>query len=78
MKKEKLISFLEKAIITEETATTIYLQHYDAFSSRFDVDEKYKKEAKKIIKVLIAGNRKHKKICEMILNKIKRSKKHDY
>ena len=78
MKKKELLDVLEEARKTEESATTVYLKHLDAFSSRFNIDEEFVKKAKSIISVLIEGNKKHKKECEEMIEKIKQENKDDY
>jgi rubrerythrin len=75
VKKEKLIHELEEAIKREETATTIFLGHISAFSCRFSLDDSFVKKFKKILKDLIVQNERHKEICIMILNKIKKDKR---
>ncbi|OGN61086.1 MAG: hypothetical protein A3F40_05030 [Chlamydiae bacterium RIFCSPHIGHO2_12_FULL_27_8] len=71
MKKEELIKHIENDRLTEESATTIYLLHLDAFTHRLNASENFKKESAKIINHLILGNKTHKKVCEDMLAKLK-------
>jgi len=70
MKKKELLEALEEAARTEESATTVYLGHLDAFCTRFSVDKEYIKKIKEYVKILIEGNKKHKSICEKLHKKI--------
>ena len=78
MKKQELLDFLQESGITEESATTLYLKHLDAFCTRFDIDERYIKKVKEYVKILIEGNIKHKKICDDTYKKIKEDKRDDF
>jgi hypothetical protein len=78
MKKQELLSKLIEASKTEESATTIYLKHLSALTSRFNIDKEFIERAKKIIAILIDGNRNHKKICDDLIKKIQNEAKNDY
>ena len=77
MKKSSLLKELDESIKTEETATTIFLQHLKAVSSRFNFDSVFMKRFKEIIEFLITENKRHKKICEELYAKVKKVKKDD-
>jgi hypothetical protein len=78
MIKKELLEILQECVNTEESATTLYLKHLDAFCTRFDMDKKYIPKIKDIINVLIAGNKKHRRICEDLYKKILEDNKNDY
>jgi rubrerythrin len=77
MKRDKFISIIEEAIKTEETATTIYLEHLKAFSSRFGLEASFMKEFKKKVEFLITENKKHKSICESLLKQAQKDERDD-
>jgi len=78
MKKKQLLEAMQESIRTEESATTVYLKHLDAFCTRFQVEKEYILKIKKYIKILIDGNKKHKSICEGIYKKVLGSDRDDY
>ena len=78
MKKSELEKELLEAINTEESATTIYMQHIKALSTRFEIDDAFIKTFIKTLNYLIEGNKAHRKACENLLAKIKKGKKDDY
>ncbi len=77
MKKSKLIDALKEAINTEETATTIYLNHIKALTERFGMKDRFIKKFVDILGELIEGNKYHKKKCEEILRLIEKGKRDD-
>ena len=78
MKKSALIEALKEAARTEESATTLYSKHLDAFCTRFAVDMDYIKMIKKYVTILINGNKKHKRICEETIREVEKEKRDDY
>ncbi len=78
MKKKDFIEALKEAIRTEETAIAVYAKHLDAFCTRFQVDKIYIEKIKKTLNFLIQGETKHKKMCEYLIDKIKKENKNDY
>ena len=78
MKKDELLRKLQEALNTEESATTIYLKHLDAITTRFNIGEKFIEEARRIIDLLIKGNLHHKEECEKMIKMVKESDREEY
>lgn len=77
MKKSSLLKTLEEAIKTEEMASAIFLKHLQALSSRFGLKAPFMNEFKKIVEFLITENKRHKKVCEDLYEKVKKVERND-
>lgn len=77
MKKEELLKAIEKAILTEESATAIYYSHLKAISLRFP-DQVFAQKFRATLEYLIEYNKKHKKAFEEMFEKVKREKRNDF
>jgi len=78
VKKNELIDVLIDALKLEENAISVYSKHLIALSTRFQVDKAYIEEIKKTLSFLIQEEKKHKKICAFLINKVTKDQKNDY
>lgn len=78
MKKKELLNKIDKFIKTEESATTIFLEHLEAFSNRFGLNSEFMKQFHSILSYLITENKRHKKICEDLYAKVEKVGKDDF
>jgi len=77
MKKEDLLKNIERAILTEESASAIYYSHLKAIASRFH-NKEFAEKFQNITEHLISENKKHKKIFEDMYQLVKGEKKNDF
>ncbi len=77
MKKNDLLKLIEKAILTEESASAVYYSNLKAIASRFG-DKKFVNEFTKITEHLIEQNKKHKKIFEDMYQMVLKEEKNDF
>jgi hypothetical protein len=78
MKREKLVKELSEAAKTEEEVVDIYIEHFKAFTQRFNIS---KDDLDKLISsagILATDSKRHKNECEDLLKYIEETKKDDY
>ncbi|HRW58193.1 MAG TPA: hypothetical protein P5048_01080 [Chlamydiales bacterium] len=77
MKKQELLDALNEALRTEEAAISIYSKHFEAFSTRLDIDPKIIEQIQTKIAYLNTENQKHKNICIELIQKVKEKNQDD-
>ncbi|MDP2989932.1 MAG: hypothetical protein Q8O57_05145 [Kiritimatiellota bacterium] len=78
MTKIELLHQIQEGIKGEESATAIYLKHLSAMMTRSALAAADITRAKRLLRHLIAMNRRHKAILTQLANRINQEPDHDY
>jgi hypothetical protein len=72
MTKEELIRHCQEAAKTEESANAIYMRHLHAILLHSGLPREKLEEARDSILLLMDGNRRHKRVLERLIERIRR------
>lgn len=70
MTREQLLQQVDEGLLTEESATTIYLAHLDAIATRSGLPAARIEEARAIIQPLVRSNKRHAVILKDLRHRI--------
>ena len=78
MNRTDLLNAVQEAIRTEESATSIFLEHLYALTERVGIDEHLAQQTQTVLAHLIEESKRHKSILESLQARIKGDERNDW
>ncbi len=78
MKKSELLLNLREAIRTEESASSIFLEHLHAIAERAGIEEQLAGKTRRVLENLIRENSRHLKMLEEMQERVKGEERDDW